>query len=529
MSFIEKLKQYRTSIVSIIIAIVAGMFYALGFPLSNGSSVVIAPVIGFALLNWVLDKEVTLKKRFLLSLCYSLGFYQLGFYWIPHLLKEFGGLGSPFNYLLGMVFSVVIIPQVYFYVVLKRYIRHPLILALGYTLFEQFIPQQFPAHLGHPFISLAPDIRLIFAPIAGAMFYSFVTALTSLSVVSHLRTKKIPVLYYTFIALFLAAHLPFISKAPVNTASTPLLLRIVQPNIGNFLKVDSEKGGQNSIKTVFNDYYYLSTKNISMPLDLIVWPETAFPNLFYSDLMKNNHEFALPPLIAEIIDRTKAELFIGGYDSTTSKNEAGYQSDYNTAFHFSSEKYLLDVYHKRRLIPFGEGLPFGPLNSFLSEYITNISYFAEGDRFTNFKTRNNLNFTSVICYEVLFTDFVRDALNSQKSEAQFLINLTNDSWYGETAEPHQHLFLTKWRSVEFNLPVIRSTNTGITTVIFPDGSESARLGVGEKNYMDLELKIPNREKTIFQRFGMWSLLAIVFLLALVELAIKGKSFFQEIV
>jgi apolipoprotein N-acyltransferase len=98
-----------------------------------------------------------------------------------------------------------------------------------------------------------------------------------------------------------------------------------------------------------------------------------------------------------------------------------------------------------------------------------------------------------------------------------------------TAEPHQHLFLTKWRSVEFNLPVIRSTNTGITTVIFPDGSESARLGVGEKNYMDLELKISTREKTIFQRYGIWSLLSIVFLLMLIELAIKRKTFFQEIV
>lgn len=515
--------KYRT----IIVCLLAGMLYALGFPLFNGSSLFIAPIIGFALFNWALDQETSLKKQFVLSLAYSLGFYLLGFYWIPHTLKEFGGLFFPLNHLLGLVFSFVIIPQVYCYVVLKNKIKHPLFLAVGYVLLERFVPQQFPAHLGHSFLSLAPTVKLVFAPWAGAAFYSFFTALLSLALVEHFKTKQKPKLYYAFALVVIVFHLPFLHPSSAKELST-IKIRMVQPNIGNFLKIDSERGSVNSIKSVYDSYYFLSTDKLPEKTDLVIWPETAFPTLFLSEGMKNNKNFPPPSVIDSIIEKTGAELFIGGYDSSLKPGEQNYKSDYNSAFLFSSDRYMKEVYHKMRLIPFGEGLPFGPLNQYLSGIITNISYFAEGDTYTGFKTRDNHSFVSVICYEILFPDFVSDMLNHQKEEAQFLINLTNDSWYGDTAEPHQHLFLSKWRALEFNLPIIRSTNTGISTVIYPDGSESPRLSVGEKTYLDHDFSFIKREKTLFQTFGLLSFLAIALVLGLVELALKRKTFFQEI-
>lgn len=513
---------------SFVVCLLAGMLYALGFPLFNGVSVVVAPIFGFALFNWALERESDLKKQFVLSWFYSLGFYLAGFYWIPHLLNEFGGLGFPFNQFLGLLFSLVIIPQVYFYAILRKYIAHPLFLAIGYVLLERFIPQQFPAHLGHPFLSLAPAVKLVFAPWAGAAFYSFLTALASLTLLQHFKTKQKPKLYYGFIIVIVLLHLP-IYPAPSKKGVTYLNTRIVQPNIGNFLKIDSERGGTNSIKSVHDTYTFLSTDNITSKKDLIIWPETAFPGLFFSESLKTNHTYPIPEMMVDIMNKTGAELFIGGYDSTPKQGIGeSYQSDYNSAFHFSNEGHLKDVYHKMKLIPFGEGLPFGPLNKYLSSIITNISYFAEGDTYTGFTTKGGQNFVSVICYEVLFPAFVADMLNNQTKEAQFMINLTNDSWYGDTAEPLQHLFLTKWRALEFNLPLIRSTNTGITTVIYPDGSESKRLGVGEKTYLDLEVEIAPRTKTIFQKLGMFAVIGIFLILCLVELAFKRKAFFQEI-
>jgi apolipoprotein N-acyltransferase len=502
------------------------MFYALGFPIFNGSSIFIGPILGFILFNWALDQEVSLKKQLLLSWVYSLGFYLLGFYWIPFTLSEFGGLFFPFNHLLGLLFSLVIIPQIYFFVILRRKIAHPVFLAFGYVLLEQFIPQQFPAHLGHSWMSLAPSMNLVFAPIAGAAFYSFFSALIALVILQHFKEMKKPKYYYTVFAIIFLIHLPFNSKSKTNELSL-LDVRIVQPNIGNFMKLDSERGGMNSLNNVYETYEFLSTDKLTTK-DLIIWPETAFPGLFYSEVMKNNPNYRIPELMQNIIEKSKAELFIGGYDSITKSNNQNFQSDFNSAFHFSDEGVLKEVYHKMRLIPFGEGLPFGPLNPFLSGIITNISYFAAGENYTGFKTKKGLPFVSVICYEILFPSFVRDMLNHQIEDSQFLINLTNDSWYGDTAEPKQHLFLTKWRALEFNLPIIRSTNTGISTVIYPDGSESDRMSVGEKTYLDLVVKIPKRTKTLYQSYSLWIVSGFFLILCLVELSFKRKTFFQQI-
>lgn len=497
----------------VIISFIGGLFYASGFPFHSGHSFFLGSVAGFFLFNYALLKENTVKKQMLIALTFSLGFYLLGFYWIPYTLKEFGGLPFPFNHLLGLVFSLVVIPQVYIYTAVQRKFKSPAGLALFYVLLEQFVPQQFPAHLGHTFLSLAPQLPLRLAPIFGAPLYSFLAAFTALVIVEHIRHKRAPVLSYSLISLLVVLNftLPAPSQGPT---LAPLSVRVVQPNIGNFLKITSERGEFNSLKNVFDNYDQLSTAPAVKPLDLIIWPETAFPTLLSSDLLRRNPEMRLPVTLTKVIEKTQAELFLGGYDLKPSEGPGDNQSQYNAAFFIGSDQKLKDVYRKIRLIPFGEGLPFGPLNEPLSKVLTNVSYFAAGKTLPLFKTRNNTPFISVICYEILFSNFLREFLNKQETTPQFLINLTNDSWYGDTAEPLQHLFLAKWRALEFNIPLIRSTNTGITTIIMPDGSESPRLGINQKTTLDFELKMKTRESTIYQRFGLW-------LTVLVALAFYG--------
>jgi apolipoprotein N-acyltransferase len=136
-------------------------------------------------------------------------------------------------------------------------------------------------------------------------------------------------------------------------------------------------------------------------------------------------------------------------------------------------------------------------------YLENhMSFFARGDQFTLFKIGNNASFISAICYEILFPQYIRKYLNSSKEQPQFIINLTNDSWYGRTSEPYQHLFLSHWRAVEFNLPVVRMTNTGYSSVLYPDGSESKRTQLYTQEIVDLDLKTFERVPTIYQRWGI---------------------------
>lgn len=514
-SYLKNL-QIKTTILSVL----GGMLYASGFPLIIGHSFFLGPILGFFLLNYSLMKaEHSFKKQILLGFAFSFGFYALGFYWIPQTLNEFGGLTFPLNQVLGLIFSLVIIPQVYLFTTIQRKYQNIVFLSIVYVLLEEFTPQQFPAHLGHSFLSLAPEFPLRLAPIFGAPVYSFLTAFIALSMVSHLKTKKAPVLNYALFALMMILNftLPAPYKGP---ALPPLNVRVVQPNIGNFLKISSEKGSTNSLRSVFDSYYELSTAPSTLPLDLIVWPETAFPTLIASELMKKNQDLEIPGTLSQIIQKTQAELFLGGYDLKPSIGPDDYESQYNAAFLFGTDKKLKEVYRKIHLIPFGEGLPFGPFNKILSKYITNVSYFAEGSDFSHFKTKSGIPFVSAICYEILFSDFIREFLNHQKVAPQFLINLTNDSWYGDTTEPAQHLYLAKWRALEFNIPVIRSTNTGITTIIMPDGSESPRLTYQERKSLDVELKINTRTTTLFQQFGLFMVIALALLFSIVEFGYK---------
>jgi len=486
----------------VFISFIGGLFYASGFPFHSGHSFFLGSVVGFFLFNFALLKENTVKKQMLIALTFSLGFYLLGFYWIPYTLKEFGGLQFPVNHLLGLLFSLVIIPQVYIYTAVQRKLKSPAALAILYVVLEQFVPQQFPAHLGHCFLSLAPELPLRLAPVFGVPVYSFLAAFAALTAVDHIRHRKLPAFSYGLIALMVVLN--FILPAPYKGPELPPLnVRIVQPNIGNFLKITSERGEFNSLKSVFDSYYELSTKPSAKPLDLIVWPETAFPTLISSDVMKSSNDLRIPGTLSQIIEKTQSELFIGGYDLKPSEGPGDQQSQYNSAFLFGTDQKLKEVYRKIHLIPFGEGLPFGPLNEPLSKVLTNVSYFAEGKTFPMFKTHNDISFISVICYEILFSNFLREFLNNQTTPPQFLVNLTNDSWYGDTAEPLQHLFLAKWRALEFNIPLIRSTNTGITTIIMPDGSESTRLGLNQKTVLDYEMKMFTRQSTVYQTFGLW--------------------------
>lgn len=508
-----------------ILAIIAGAFYATGFPMYKGHTFILGPIIAFFLLNWCLELSSTLKSKFLIAWLFALGFYQTGYYWIPHTLKEFGGLDLPFNYLLGILFSFILLPQVYFYSYIKTRVKSILGLSFSYALLEYFVPQQFPSHLGHTFISLVPEFKLNFAPVMGSAFYSFLVCLIALSLLQHFKTKIIPKLHYALITFFL-----LISFLPIelykNETTAQLNIRVVQPNVGNFIKLDSERGGINSLKSVFDNYYQLSTTESHVPLDLIIWPETAFPTLLSSYMIKNSSYTQVPQLFKDISSKTGSELFVGGYDlNPNSMGQNGFESDYNTAFYFSKNSELKNTYHKIKLIPFGEGLPFGPLNQFLSRYITNVSFFAKGEKYTQFQLENGHGFSAAICYEILFPIFIRDLLNDPEKQSSFLINLTNDSWYGDTLEPYQHLFLSKWRALEFNIPIIRSTNTGITTIIYPDGRESKRLMIYEKTILDESFKFNSRNKTPYQMGGIW--IFVIFGIALIflekNLLLKGHA------
>lgn len=515
--------------------LLGGFFYALGFPSFLAESIWIAPIIGYAILFNTLGKRDG-TSSFLKVLAFSAGFNFLGFYWIPHTIHVFGELPIWIAFFLGIFFSIIILPQLWAFIFIKyllsKFSRSKqfleglkptqtiLFFSILMTALEYFTPQQFPAHIGHGWLIFPSFIGL--ATTFGATLYSFINFLTAKLIVDIVQNKR--VLFFPaaiIIVLLVLSPLEFSKKKTVNKS---INLRIVQANIGNFMKIHAERGGIESINEVFKRYYKYSTVEPNAPIDLIIWPETAFPYSMITSQIKKTG-IGLPKLFKTVSSQMNAQMLFGGYDRIEGSSFGNYfQTEYNSAIHIDNEAKILNAYHKQVLIPFGETLPFPSfINNFLADKLSSVSFFAQGSEHTKFETRNNLTFMTPICYEILYSDFIREYYLAAGSP-DFMINLTNDSWYGDTSEPHQHLFLAKWRAIEFKTPIVRTTNTGITSVHYPDGSESKRLGVFEQNNLDIKLEIKNKHHTLFAKYGMlFNYLLWFILFGLSFLPILGKE------
>lgn len=141
---------------------------------------------------------------------------------------------------------------------------------------------------------------------------------------------------------------------------------MVQANIGNFIKVSSERGEKDSYEAIIQKYYRFSTKGDQKP-DLIILPETAYPNTFFGNYTRLDRVFK------DIMQEKDSEMLIGGYDQNQSTSPFDlYETVYNSSLLLSEGK-VKTSYHKNILIPFGETLPFGPLNHQVVAFLPGVS------------------------------------------------------------------------------------------------------------------------------------------------------------
>ncbi len=508
---------------SLLLAFIAGGLYALTYPATWMPGWLPLLFIAVPLFLWLLERSVSLKQSLAIILFYNIGLNVVGFYWVPHTLREFGQLPWIVSVFLGLLFSFILQPHWWLYALWKKFRpdfnwrteKGVLITAILMTLMERYFPQQFPTFVGSPWLHLAPFLGTV--PFVGVVTMSFMTFWLSLEVVTQIEMKKIRPQVFIVFVLFVAVNALLPLK--IEDHGNKLNVRIVQANVGNFMKVSSESGDQNSFSSINKDYFDLSTTENGFTPELIVWPETAYSSSFYS------HTSQIPGIFIDIMGKNNSEMLIGGYVQDSSKEMFDIiESVFNASVLMNGTK-IKSSYHKNILIPFGETLPFGPFNRQIVSIVPAVSLFARGHGTPLMETKNGQRFVTPICYEILESNYMRSLLN-EFGNNRFIVNHTNDSWYGDTAEPHQHLFLSKWRALEFQLPIVRSTNTGISSVIYPDGSESKRLNVGEKNILDVSVPMGSGKATFYQTWGVWPLLIIAAFLLLItalrEMRAKSK-------
>ena len=181
---------------------------------------------------------------------------------------------------------------------------------------------------------------------------------------------------------------------------------------------------------------------------------------------------------------------------------------YNSAFLLNAAGELGYRYDKRRLVPFGEYLPRGSTLLGLSQaLVREVSHFTPGDPMQEPARTGHERFGFLICYESIFPELSRQAV---LAGARFLVNITNDLWFGDTPAPRQHLQMAAMRAVELRKPLLRAANAGISAHIDSYGRVRERLELFEVDILNVTFS-PNSYRSHFARFGQGTIGFIIIL------------------
>ncbi len=180
-------------------------------------------------------------------------------------------------------------------------------------------------------------------------------------------------------------------------------------------------------------------------------------------------------------------------------------------------------YDKAKLVPFGEYLPFINLKSYfkISERSNLFGWgFKRGKGSELLNLSNGLNFVPLICYEAIFSNFLKPSVKN----ADFILQITNDAWFGKSIGPQQHLAQLRIRAIEYGLPVIRVANTGISAIIDANGKLVEKLSVNKSGHLDSF--VPSRKhNTIYGLYGDLTFLSL--LLLAIAIAFLNKKFINQ--
>jgi apolipoprotein N-acyltransferase len=261
---------------------------------------------------------------------------------------------------------------------------------------------------------------------------------------------------------------------PATTVAS-VKLRIMQPNLQQDVKFNYAAKAE-----VMQKYLTLSDR-ASGPqstgvkdTSILIWPESAFP--FF--LTRETDAMAQ---IADLISKGTV-LITGAVRAPDLPPGVRITRAYNSIYVIDHDGSILSIYDKLHLVPFGEYLPFQNLLEKLGfVQLTKVQGgFIPGIERRSLEIPHAPRALPLICYEAIFPD----QITTRDNRPGWIVNLTNDGWFGISTGPYQHLQQARLRAIEQGLPVVRAANTGISAVIDPLGRIVARLGLGVEGVLD---------------------------------------------
>ncbi|HEV8310954.1 MAG TPA: apolipoprotein N-acyltransferase [Methylomirabilota bacterium] len=293
------------------------------------------------------------------------------------------------------------------------------------------------------------------------------------------RTRQAMALGAAVILVVLGGTLA-VGRASVPPAGSDTIpVAIIQGNIDQSIKWN--RAYQQETLRIYAEL----TRRAAPGMRLVVWPEAAVPAyLLYEPWVLG--------WLTDLAGEVRAPLLVGAPDARREGRATRYL---NSAF-FVGQAGVQARYDKMQLVPFGEYVPLKGLLFFVEAIAAEIGDFTPGRERVIFPLQGT-PFGAVICYEVIFPDLFRQFV---VEGASFMVNITNDAWFGDSGGPLQHLAMVPLRAVENGVAIVRAANTGVSTLVAPSGRIGPELGLFRRGFLQVE--VPRRAgETFYTRAG----------------------------
>ncbi len=455
------------------------------------------------------------------GLCFGLALTAVQFHWVGSVFGNFTGSGllssACFAVTVFLLASLQFVFLAWIYTYLKKFQFVPptLCLPVAWTVAELTFPKFIPWYHGSTLIALGPLIQI--ADIGGPPLVSFML-FWCCSIVAWLvmeirqkgaRSFSGLQISYGLLALGLVLGVLIYGKTressiAIAEANAPVLnVLVVQPNLNPQIDFSVERLSARSAR--LGELTRAGLQTSAIRPDLIIWPESAVGETYYTDEAQLGHDDSRWPFKGSMVP-----LLFGGQVQIGDVYSAESQF-YNAAMLLLPNGGMLRPYYKEMLFPFSEQIPLATRLPSLKNIFKPISnYKAGADENTKAIYLGSTAIAVRICFEDIWPELFRQ--NVSRDQAQLLVSLSNDGWFAETAAGHQHHLLALWRAVENRRYLVRAGNNGITEVISASGRIIESIPVSQPTYSGvIPVKLLN-EQTVFSRFGFistWGVLVLI--------------------